>query len=81
MPKFYAFFDNGTYKVGCTGGSIYVFDQNNTELARFKGLSCIYQGAFRPGTNVFVAKSNWSGDDREGFPVGFTLLSTVVVSK
>ena len=58
MPKFYAFFDNGTYKVGCTGGSIYVFDQNDQELARFKGLSCIYQGAFRPGTNVFVAKSN-----------------------
>jgi hypothetical protein len=58
MPKYYAYFDNGTYKVGCTGGSICVFDQNNTELARFKGLSCIYQGAFRPGTNMSVAKSN-----------------------
>ncbi len=58
MKKFYGFFDNGKYKVGCNGGSIYVYDQNDNELARFKGLSCIYQGAFRSGTNVFAAKSN-----------------------
>lgn len=57
MRKFYGFFDNGKYKVGCNGGSIYVYDQNDTELTRFKGLSCAYKGAFRPGSNVFVAKS------------------------
>ena len=28
MRKFYGFFDNGTFKVGCNGGSIYVYDQN-----------------------------------------------------
>ena len=57
MKKFYGFFDNGKYKVGCNGGSIYVYDQNDNELTRFKGLSCTYKGAFRPGTNLFVAKS------------------------
>ena len=57
MKKFYGFFDNGKYKVGCNGGTIYVYDQNENELAKFKGFSCTYKGAFRPGTNVFVAKS------------------------
>lgn len=57
MKKFYGFFDNGKYKVGCNGGSIYVYDQNENELIRFKGLSCASRGAFRPGTNIFVAKS------------------------
>lgn len=57
MRKFYGFFDNGKYKVGCNGRTLYVYDQNNIEVARFKGLSCVYRGAFRPATNVFVAKS------------------------
>lgn len=57
MRKFYGFFDNGKYKVGCNGGTIYVYDQTNTELARFKDLSNTYRGAFHPATNVFVAKS------------------------
>lgn len=57
MKKFYGFFDNGKYKVGCNGGTIYVYDQNDVELIRFKGLSCTYKGAFRPETNLFVAKS------------------------
>ena len=57
MKKYYGFFDNGIYKVGCNGGSIYVFDQKDVELVRFKGLSNTYKGAFRPGSNVFVAKS------------------------
>ena len=57
MRKFYGFFDNGKYKVGCNGGTIYVYNQDEIEIARFKGLSCTYRGAFRPNTNVFVAKS------------------------
>ena len=57
MKKYYGFFDNGKYKVGCNGGSIHVFDQKDVELTRFKGLSNTYKGAFRPESNVFVAKS------------------------
>jgi len=57
MKKYYGFFNNGKYKVGCNGGSIYVFDQEDVELARFKGLSNTYKGAFHPEENIFVAKS------------------------
>lgn len=57
MKKFYGFFDNGKYKVGCNGGSIYIYDQKDVELTIFKGLSSTYKGAFCPGTNLFVAKS------------------------
>lgn len=57
MKKFYGFYNNGKFKVGCHGGSVWVYDQSNNELARFKGLSCTYGGAFRPGTNIFAAKS------------------------
>lgn len=57
MKSFYGVFDNEKYKVGYNGGTIYVYDQNEVELTRFKGLSCTYRGTFRPGTNIFVAKS------------------------
>lgn len=57
MKKSYGFYNNGKFKVGCYGGSIWVYDQNDNELVRFKGLSYTYVGAFCPGTNIFVAKS------------------------
>ena len=57
MKKFYGFFDNGKYQVGCGGGTIYVYDRDENELARFKGLSTTYKGAFHPGRNIFAAKS------------------------
>lgn len=57
MRKFWGLFDNGTYRVGCNGTTIYVFNQENRELAKFKDISYAYQGAFQPKTNIFVAKS------------------------
>lgn len=57
MRKFWGFYDNGTYRVGCNGPSIYVYDQNNRELNRFKDIKHAYVGVFQPGTNIFVAKS------------------------
>ncbi|MBO5081034.1 MAG: WD40 repeat domain-containing protein [Lachnospiraceae bacterium] len=57
MRKFWGFYDNGTYRVGCNGSSIYVYDQNNRELNRFKDIKYAYVGVFQPGTNIFVAKS------------------------
>lgn len=57
MRKFWGFYDNGTYRVGCNGSSIYVYDQNNKELGRFKDIKYAYVGVFQPGTNIFVAKS------------------------
>ncbi|MBQ3545543.1 MAG: hypothetical protein IJA34_11255 [Lachnospiraceae bacterium] len=57
MRKFWGFYDNGTYRVGCNGSSIYVYDQNNKEINRFKDIKSAYVGVFQPGTNIFVAKS------------------------
>ena len=57
VRKFWGFYDNGKYRVGCNGGTIYVYDENDTELAKFRDIKYTYAGAFKPGTNIFVAKS------------------------
>lgn len=57
MRRFWGYYDNGTYRVGCNGATVYVYDQNNRELAKFKDIPYAYAGAFQPGTNVFVVKS------------------------
>lgn len=57
MRNFWGFYDNGTYRVGCNGATVYVYDQNNKELGKFKDIKYAYVGAFKPDTNVFVAKS------------------------
>lgn len=57
MRKFWGFYDNGKYRVGCNGSTIYVYDQENNELAKFKDIPYAYVGDFQPETNIFVAKS------------------------
>lgn len=57
MRKFWGFYDNGTYHVGCNGATIYVYDQENRKLGKYRDISYAYCGAFQPGTNIFVAKS------------------------
>ena len=57
MRKFWGYYDNGIYRVGCNGATIYVYDQNDRELCRFKDIKYAYAGAFQPRTSIFVAKS------------------------
>lgn len=57
MRKFYGFYDNGTYRVGMNGASIWVYDQQDRQLARFQDIRYAYDGAFLPGSHIFVAKS------------------------
>lgn len=57
MRNFWGFYDNGTYHVGCSGATLYVYDQNNKELGRFKDIPYVYTGAFQAKSNIFVAKS------------------------
>ena len=57
MRSFWGFYDNGTYQVGCNGATIYVYDQNNRELAKFRDVTYAYKGAFQPGANIFAAKT------------------------
>lgn len=58
MRNFWCFYNNGKYKVVCSGSAIYIYDENDNELARFKDLTCVYSGAFQPNKNKFVAKSS-----------------------
>lgn len=57
MRQFYGFYDNGKYRVGCNSRTVYVYDQDGAELAKFRDIPYAYTGAFKPGTNIFVAKS------------------------
>ena len=42
MKKFGGFYENEKFKVGCNGASIYVYDTNDIELARFKDIQYAY---------------------------------------
>lgn len=58
MPRqFWGEYDNGTYRVGCNGATIWVYDRNDVLVKRFHDIPYAYCGAFQPGSNNFVAKS------------------------
>lgn len=57
MRKFWGFYDNGTYKVGCNGATMYLYDAEGRELAKFRDIPYAYEGAFKPGTNIFLLRS------------------------
>ncbi len=57
MRKFWGFYDNGKYKVGCNGATMYLYDADNHELAKFKDIPYAYVGAFKPETNIFILRS------------------------
>lgn len=48
MPNFVGFCRNERFTVGCTGQSVYVFDSDGNELARFKGLKYAYTALLNP---------------------------------
>ncbi len=57
MRKFWSFHDNGTHKVGCSGATMYLYDADFHELARFKDIPYAYNGAFKPESNIFLLRS------------------------
>ena len=57
MKHFWGYYDNGTFCVGCNGSTVYIYDQNNTELTRFKDMPNAYRAAFMPGKNIIAVKS------------------------
>lgn len=57
MRKFWGFYDNGKYRVGCNGATMYLYDADDHELARFKDIPYAYQGTFKPRSNIFVLRS------------------------
>ena len=58
MRNFWTYITNGEYSVGCTGQTVYLFDKNNIELAKFRDLKYAYNAVFSPKGDVFVVKSN-----------------------
>lgn len=57
MRKFWTYISNGEYSVGCTGATVYVYDKDSIELARFKNFPYGYHAVFCPGKNLIAVKS------------------------
>ena len=57
MPSFWSYITNDKYAVGCTGQTVYVYNNSNIELARFKDIKYDYTPMFCPEHNIFVVKS------------------------
>lgn len=57
MRKFWCYVSNETYSVGCTGQTVYVYDKEGKELAKFKDIKYGYKAVFSPTQNIFIVKS------------------------
>lgn len=57
MPKFQSLISNDEYIVGCTGQTVHVYNNDNTELAKFKDLKYAYTPCFSPTGESFIVKS------------------------
>ena len=57
MRKFWGFYKNGTYSVGCNGATVYIYDSNGKELQKFKDFPYAYKAAFMPERNIIAVKS------------------------
>ncbi len=57
MKKYQGYAQNEKFKVGLNGKTVYVFDNDENELARFQDAPYMYRGKFIPNTNTLVVKS------------------------
>jgi len=57
MKKFWSYITNEKYAIGCTGGTVYVYDSEGRELVKFKDMRYAYVPLFNPVRNEFVVKS------------------------
>lgn len=57
MKQFWSDITDGQFRVCCTGQTVYVYNAQNTELARFKDLPYAYTAAISPKGDIFVIKS------------------------
>lgn len=54
MKQFWSLVSNDRFKVGCTGQTVHVWDQEGRELAKFKDLTYAYDCAISPSEDLFV---------------------------
>ena len=57
MKRFCSYVENGRYGVGCTGQTVYVYDNEGVEIAKFKDLPYANKPAFSPSGDVFIVKT------------------------
>ncbi len=74
MRKFWGFYKNESYSVGCNGATVYIYNSNGQELAKFKDFPYAYDAAFKPNSNIIAVKST------EGY-LGFYDLDSLLLIK
>lgn len=57
MPSFWSYISKGKYSVGCTGQTVYVYDKDGNEKARFKDLTYAYDAEISPDSKIFAVKT------------------------
>ena len=57
MKNFEGYVSNGKFSVGCTGQTVYLYDKNNIEIAKFKDIIYAYTPMISPDGKIFVVKS------------------------
>lgn len=56
--SFWTHISNGKHSIGSTGGMVYVYDEKDIEIAKFKDMNYAYDLTFFPDGERFVARSN-----------------------
>lgn len=57
MRNFISYIKNDKYAIGCTGQTVYVYDSEGTEIAKFKNLPYAYKSAISPNGDIFIVKT------------------------
>lgn len=57
MPSFWSYITNGKYSVGCTGQTVYIYDEKGNEMAKFKDLIHAYNAEISPDSKKVVVKT------------------------
>lgn len=57
MRKFWGYTSNGKFSVGCSGQTVYLYDENDTEIKKFKDITYAYTPIISPDGKIFVVKS------------------------
>ena len=57
MKSFWGYYENEKYRVGCNGATVYIYDTENKEIAKFKDIKYAYTAKFLPNANTIVVKS------------------------
>ena len=75
MRNFWSFTGNEKYDIGCTGQTVYLYDKQGNEIAKFKDLPYAYMSAISPNGDIFVVKTT------EGRMAVYSLESATLIKK